>query len=211
MPRTTRKSITQYRSPKAARGARLSSVPKVAGAGLFLAAALVGVSAATAPTQLQQAVIFKSNLPSGSKISITDLEQISLPMAAELVKYDLETVDLVGKELTQNVNAGELAALTSIATSLSNLQELTLSFDQKLLPAGVSKGDVFDLWIVPQDLAGNSLGSAQLVKAELPVAQLTEGGSTLSSDLPITFFIAPTEVAKVLDAISAGKPYLVRR
>jgi hypothetical protein len=211
MPRSARKPTSKYRSPKAPRGLRLATVPRVLGFGFFLAAALVGVAAATAPTQLQQAVIFKSNLPSGSKISISDLEQISLPIAEKLAKYELETTDLIGKQLNQNVAAGELAALTDVSASASNLQELTLSFDQKFLPPRLSQGDVFDLWIVPQDLTGNSLGSAQLIKAALPVSGLIEGSSTLSAEIALTFFIAPTEVAKVLDAVSNGKPYLVRR
>jgi hypothetical protein len=211
MRRSVARSSVKYRSPKASRAARLTSVPKVIGFGLFLAAAIVGVVAATAPTQLQQAVVFKSNLPSGSKISAADLEQISLPLIDELARYELSVTELVGSELNQNVSVGQLAALTDISLSKSSLQELTLSFDQKLLPAKVGKGDVFDLWIVPQDLAGSTLGSAKLIKAELPVAGLAEGSSALAAEIPITFFIAPAEVAKVLDAISTGKPYLVRR
>jgi hypothetical protein len=212
MLKRNRKTVrSKMPSPKATRISTFARVPKVLGAGLFLTAALIGIAAVSSPVETLQAVAFRSALPAGTKLTNADLQTIELPKSAELSNYQITTADLVGKELLHAVSAQMLATRTDVSSFTSALQELTLSFDQKSLPAKISIGDVFDLWVIPQNLAGNITGTAQLVIAELPVAALAELSANISVEIPITFFILPEQIAPVLDAISAGKPYLVRR
>lgn len=208
-----RRSIVKSKMPSAPR-AKISTfarVPKVLGAGLFITAVLIGMAAISSPVEMQQAVAYKSALPAGTKLTLADLEVISLPKVAELTNYQVTTADLIGKELLHAVSAKSLAASANVSSFTSRLQELTISFDQKSLPAQIASGDVFDLWVIPQDLVGNTTGAAQLVIADLPVAALAELSSGISVEIPITFFIMPERIAAVLDAMAAAKPYLVRK
>lgn len=198
-------------SPMTIPAKRFNRVPKVLGLGLFVTALIVGIGAVSAPPTAREYLVFTKSLPVGSKLSESDIESVFLSVDNELISYQLNKSEIIGAELAQTVQQGELVAQSDIKVLKSILQELTLSFAPDSLPPAISKGDQLDLWVVPQDGAGNVLDPARLVAANLIVAAATSDNSSISTEVPITFYVLPTQVAGLLDAVSTGQIYLVRR
>lgn len=207
----SREKSTKVSSPMAIPAKKFNRVPKVLGLGLFITAFIVGIGAVSAPPAAREYLVFTKSLPAGSKLSESDIESIFLSVDSELISYQINKADLVDTELAQSVQRGELVAQSDINEHKSILQELTLSFEPNSLPPAIAKGDQLDLWVVPQDGAGNVLDPARLVAANLIVAAATSDNSSISTELPITFYVLPNQVAELLDAVSAGQIYLVRR
>lgn len=204
------RSSTQL-SPMAAPASRWSRVPKVLGAGLFATAIIVGLGAISAPAELTEYLVYSRSLPAGTKLNATDLTAISVTAESRLVGYQLDIDEVVGSELVHPVAQGELVAKSDLKITSSALQELTLSFALNSLPPDVTKGDQLDLWVVPQDGAGNVLGPAQLIGQNLVVAATNAETANISNELAITFFVLSNQVADLLDAVAAGEIHLVRR
>lgn len=205
------KTTAKWQSPKPKRVKDWSRIPKILGMGMFLTAALVGFTSATNPPLQQQYWVYAVSLVSGTKIAPDDIRLIELVQSENLERYQITEESIIGKQLTRTVTAGELVDPTAWLNEGSELQELTLSFDPTLLPPSVSRGELLDLWIVPQDSAGNTLGSASLTAANLVVADVIDLDSNFSAVQPVTFYVSGKQIATILDAISTGQPYLVRR
>lgn len=208
------RSKKQLRNRAKAKGVQprdWSRIPKVTGAGLFLTAVLVGVSAMVSPATTEEYWVFTKSLPVGMKLNQADLKPISLVKSSELDPYEVNASELIGKELVRDVTAGELVSPRVVESLNSTLQELTISFPANSLPPKLAVGDQLDLWLVPQDSAGNALGSAYLVTSSLLVSALSTAESGFGADLSITFFTQPAQVSLILDAVSTGSAYVVRR
>lgn len=204
-------SPAKITSPMATPGKKFSRVPKVLGLGLFVTAIILGVGAVSAPPMAREYLVFTKSLPAGSKLSEADFASVYLPIDQELAGYQVAKATLIGAELSQSVRQGELVAQSDINVIRSILQELTLSFEPNLLPPNLAKGDQLDLWVVPQDAAGNVLDRARLVAANLVVAAAATDSAAISTVLSITFYVLPTQISELLDAVTIGQVYLVRR
>lgn len=204
-------SVSKHLSPTLSRSRTWSRVPKVFGVGLFISAFLIGLGAVNNPIESQEFFVFTNSLPVGSKITATDFRKVTLPSHPQLQQFESFEEELIGAELARPVNAGEFAASGSLKSTVSTLQELTIGFDPISLPPQIQEGDVLDLWVVPTDNAGNILGPAQLIAANLAVAAAGQDSNSISTQLPITFFTYPNQVAEILNAVVTSKSFVVRK
>lgn len=188
-----------------------SRIPKVIGMGLFLTSVLVGVSAMVSPATTEQYWVFTKSLPAGMKLTSSDVKPISLVQSTDLKPYQVALDELIGQDLVRDVFEGELVSTQVTKIQLSTLQELTLSFPASSLPPKLEVGDQLDLWIVPKDAAGNALAGANLVTSSLLVSAVSAAENGFGADQSITFFTQPLQVPLILDAISLGSAYVVRR
>jgi hypothetical protein len=203
--------LAKFSSPMAIPAKKFNRVPKVLGLGLFVTAFIVGIGAVLAPPAAREYLVFTKSLPAGSRLSESDIASVLIPVDNELMNYELNKTQLINAELAHSVQQGELVSRSDIKVMESFLRELTLSFEPNSMPPAIAKGDQLDLWVVPQDGAGNAIDPAKLVAANLIVAAAAADESGISTELPITFYVSPTQVAELLDAVAAGEIYLVRR
>lgn len=207
----SKEKLTSFNSPMATPGRRMHRITKVLGIALLLTSFLVGLGAVTAPAEKTEFYIYTKSLPAGSKLTELDIKSISLTDSSDLVQYQVSEANLTGAELSRDVQSGELVAVTDLNSKFSTTQELTLSFDPNLLPISINKGDQLDLWIVPLDGAGNVLGPATLAASNLIVASSVSDAGSFNAELPITFYVNPSQIPDILDSISIGRSFVVRR
>jgi len=126
--------------------------------------------------------------------------------------YVAASGDVDGVVLTRPVGRGELLPLAAVTDDAApDLRRVVIEVDRYGV-TGLDKGRVVDVYVVPDEAAGEDLPPPELVLGSVTVAEDVrgEGGFGAGGDkAAVTLLVASADVPAVIDAVAHGSVYLV--
>jgi hypothetical protein len=148
----------------------------------------------------------------GHVIALTDLttDHFNLGQSAEY--YLRETDQAVGLVATRQMQIGEVVSITDVSSSAESMatSAVPLNLRSGDLAAGISVGDVVDLYWVLDSRNGEEVIDPILILGGVILIGLDDSKNSLGGDVSITVAIEETQVLRMLSATTQGRLVVVR-
>jgi len=148
----------------------------------------------------------------GHVIALTDLttDHFNLGQSAEY--YLRETDQAVGLVATRQMQIGEVVSITDVSSSAESMatSAVPLNLRSGDLAAGISVGDVVDLYWVLDSRNGEEVIDPILILGGVTLIGLDSSKNSLGGDVSITVAIEETQVLRMLSATTQGRLVVVR-
>jgi hypothetical protein len=181
---------------------------------LVAAAAMVGGRLLAAADDVVEVWAAARDLPADASISAGDLVATSVHFddADSLVAYVPIDSELVGGQLVQPVEAGQLIPSSAIGNGAPPIAELPVGVAAADLPPDLSAGDHVDVWVVPDD--GQAAGPMRVAPVLRDVRIISVTAPEIAAaggERQVLIAVDTTsQVESALSALSSARPVLVR-
>jgi hypothetical protein len=208
--------VTDLPTPRAARlpRARWLDPRLLLGLLLVLLSVVLGAKIVSGADERVQVWSVTRDLGADTLLSGDDLEVTAVRLDGSARHYVAATEDLEGMALARPVSEGELLPVSAVASPEAQVQRRIVIEVDRVGVAGLSKGQVVDLYAVRETPAGDSASAPELVLAEVTVAEdVRSGGSGFGgggSTAGVALMVDKDDVAKVIGAADGGSVYVVQ-
>ena len=116
-----------------------------------------------------------TELAPGNIISADDLQQVSVLLPESAKSYISATAQVVGAVVTHRIGVGELLPVSAISLEPNTLDQRAVPLTLELtdIPIGLSRGEVIDLYAVP-NLTQKSITEPALIIEQITVAAVSD-------------------------------------
>ncbi|CAB4982330.1 unannotated protein [freshwater metagenome] len=116
-----------------------------------------------------------TELAPGNIISADDLQQVSVLLPESAKSYISATAQVVGAVVTHRIGVGELLPVSAISLEPNSLDQRAVPLTLELtdIPIGLSRGEVIDLYAVP-NLTQKSITEPALIIEQITVAAVSD-------------------------------------
>jgi hypothetical protein len=201
-------------SPRATRlpRARWLDTRLLLGVLLVLLAVVLGAKVLADADERVQVWSVTRDLGSDTVLTPSDVSVTAVRLDEAARSYVAASEDVDGVVLTRPVGRGELLPLSAVTHDAApDLRRVVIEVDRYGV-TGLDKGRVVDVYVVPEESAGEDEVPPELVLASVTVAEDVrgEGGFGASGDkAAVTLLVESGDVASVIDAVAHGSVYLV--
>lgn len=209
--------MTDLPTPRAARlpRARWLDPRLLLGLLLVLLSVALGAKIVSAADERVQVWSVTRDLGADTVLSGDDLTRTAVRLDGTARRYVAATEDLDGMVLSRAVGEGELLPLSAVRVpaAAESQRRIVIEVD-RVGVAGLSKGQVVDLYAVRETSAGEPASAPELVLAEVTVAEdVRSGGSGFGaggSTAGVALMVDKDDVASVIAAADGGSVYVVQ-
>lgn len=116
-----------------------------------------------------------TELAPGNIISADDLQQVSVLLPESAKSYISATAQVVGAVVTHRIGVGELLPVSAISLEPNSLDQRAVPLTLELtdIPIGLTRGEVIDLYAVP-NLTQKSITEPALIIEQITVAAVSD-------------------------------------
>ena len=116
-----------------------------------------------------------TELAPGNIISADDLQQVSVLLPESAKSYISATAQVVGAVVTHRIGVGELLPVSAISLEPNSLDQRAVPLTLELtdIPIGLTRGEVIDLYAVP-NLTQKSITEPALIIEQITVAAVLD-------------------------------------
>ena len=116
-----------------------------------------------------------TELAPGNIISADDLQQVSVLLPESAKSYISSTAQVVGAVVTHRIGVGELLPVSAISLEPNTLDQRAVPLTLELtdIPIGLTRGEVIDLYAVP-NLTQKSITEPALIIEQITVAAVSD-------------------------------------
>ncbi|MSY64477.1 MAG: flagellar basal body P-ring biosynthesis protein [Actinobacteria bacterium] len=116
-----------------------------------------------------------TELAPGNIISADDLQQVSVLLPESAKSYISATAQVVGAVVTHRIGVGELLPVSAISLEPNTLDQRAVPLTLELtdIPIGLTRGEVIDLYAVP-NLTQKSITEPALIIEQITVAAVSD-------------------------------------
>lgn len=153
------------------------------------------------------------DLPAGTVLTKSDVTVVQANLASAVQRYRSQSQPVIGMRVARDVTAGEFIATSAItAVKASATRLVTVSVEQFHAPAGLSRGDLVDVYVNPTNDSGMS-GTASLIAGRVAVHSVDDDGGTFGTSagsVGVVLELSRENVARVVSGARTGTVDLVR-
>lgn len=208
--------MTDLPTPRAARlpRARWLDPRLLLGVLLVLFSVALGAKVVSEADERVQVWSVTRDLGADTLLSGDDIEVTAVRLDGSARHYVAATEDPEGLVLARAVGEGELLPVSAVASPEASVQRRIVIEVDRVGVAGLSKGQVVDLYAVRETGAGEPASAPELVLAEVTVAEDVRSGASGfgggGSTAGVALMVDKADVAKVIGAADGGSVYVVQ-
>ncbi len=181
---------------------------------LVLLSVVVGAKVLADADQRVQVWSVTRDLGADTPLDGDDLEARSVNLAGSATRYLSAAQSLDGMVLTRPVGRGELLPVSAVATGGGGgMRRIVIEVD-RFGVAGIQKGRVVDVYVVPETPSGQTPDPPELVLAGVTVGEdVRSGGSAFGgsgSKAGVTLLVDESDVPELIDAVAHGDVYVAQ-
>ena len=137
---------------------------------------------------------------------VIDVESVVVPPSVADAGYATpEDLQTPGQTLRWPVPKGQLVPRAALDVAQRDDRRLvTVPVDPIRAPAGLSAGDIVDVWATAGSAADSAAAVPSLVLSNVPVVDVSADGSAVSGDLGVVLDVSASEVAALVTASRSG-------
>jgi hypothetical protein len=181
---------------------------------LVLLSVVVGAKVVADADQRVQVWSVTRDLGAGTPLDGDDLEARSVNLSGATGRYLSAAQDLAGLVLTRPVGRGELLPVSAVSRGDAGDQRRIVIEVDRVGVAGIQKGRVVDVYVVPETPSGQQPAPPELVLAGVTVGEdVKSGGSAFGgsgSKAGVTLLVDDSDVPDLLDAVAHGDVYVAQ-
>ena len=206
--------MTDLPSPRASRlpRARWLDTRLLLGVLLVLLGVVLGAKVLADADERVEVWSVTRDLGSDTVLTSSDVTVTAVRLDRSARSYVAASEDVDGVVLTRPVGRGELLPLSAVTDDAApDLRRVVIEVDRYGV-SGLDKGRVVDVYVVPDEAAGEEPAPPELVLGSVTVAEDVrgEGGFGASGDrAAVTLLVESGDVPSVIDAVAHGSVYLV--
>ena len=147
-------------------------------------------------------------IPSGAKITATDVQQIKADLAVDSSHF-LRSSDLViGKYATRSLHPGDLIAVMDLSPESSNptANFLPIGVAVNDLSGDLSVGDLVDIYIIPKD----QTTLPAVVAHRVAISSIDQKSRSLGGNVAVTLSTTASIATVIVTAEAQGRLVLAR-
>ncbi len=181
---------------------------------LVLVSVVVGAKVVADADQRVQVWSVTRDLGVDTPLSGGDLRATSVNLSGATGRYLSAAQDLDGMVLTRPVGRGELLPVAAVAQGDGGRQRRIVIEVDRVGVAGLRKGRVVDVYVVPESPSGAPPAPPDLVLAGVTVGEdVASGGGAFGgsgSKAGVTLLVDGADVPDLIDAVAHGDVYVAQ-
>jgi hypothetical protein len=181
---------------------------------LVLLSVVVGAKIVADADQRVQVWSVTRDLGVDTPLTGDDLRATSVNLSGSTSRYLAASQDLEGLVLTRPVARGELLPVSAVAHGDSGQKRRIVIEVDRFGVAGLQKGRVVDVYVVPESQSGESPPPPELVLSGVTVGEdVKSGGSAFGgsgSKAGVTLLVDRDQVTDLIDAVAHGDVYVAQ-
>jgi hypothetical protein len=154
------------------------------------------------------------DLGADTPLTSDDLRATSVNLSGSARQYLSASQDLDGFVLTRPVNRGELLPVSAVAHGDGQDRRRIVIEVDRVGVAGLQKGRVVDVYVVPETPSGDDPAPPELVLSGVTVGEdVKSGGSAFGgsgSTAGVTLLVDAADVPDLIDAVAHGDVYVAQ-
>jgi hypothetical protein len=206
--------VTDLPSPRASRlpRARWLDTRLLLGLLLVLVAVVLGAKVLADADERVEVWSVTRDLGSDTVLTSSDVTVAAVRLDEVARSYVAASEDVDGIVLTRPVGRGELLPLSAVTEDdAPDLRRVVIEVDRYGV-TGLGKGRVVDVYVVPDEVAGEDVPPPELVLGSVTVAEDVRGDGAFGASgdkAAVTLLVRSADVESVIDAVAHGSVYLV--
>jgi hypothetical protein len=181
---------------------------------LVLLSVVVGAKVVADADQRVRVWSVTRDLGVDTPLSDDDLQATSVNLSGSTSRYLAASQDLEGLVLTRPVARGELLPVSAVAHGDSGQKRRIVIEVDRFGVAGLQKGRVVDVYVVPEAQSGESPPPPELVLSSVTVGEdVKSGGNAFGgsgSKAGVTLLVDESQVPDLIDAVAHGDVYVAQ-
>ena len=181
---------------------------------LVLLSVVVGAKVVADADRRVQVWSVTRDLGVDTPLSGDDLRAVSVNLSGSTGRYLSAGQDLEGYVLTRPLNRGELLPVSAVARDTDGDKRRIVIEVDRFGVAGLQKGRVVDVYVVPETPSGQEPSPPELVLAGVTVGEdVKSGGSAFGgsgSKAGVTLLVDDGDVPDLIDAVAHGDVYVAQ-
>ncbi len=181
---------------------------------LVLLSVVIGAKVVADADQRVQVWSVTHDLGADTPLSGDDLQAASVNLDDATGRYLAASEDLDGLVLTRPVGRGELLPVTAVGRADPTARRRIVIEVDRFGVAGLDKGQVVDVYAVPETPSGEPPARPELVLDGVTVGEdVKSGGSAFGgsgSKAGVSLLVDSADVPDLIDAVAHGDVYLVQ-
>lgn len=208
--------VSELPTPGAARlpRARWLDTRLLLGLLLVLLSVVLGAKVVASADERVQVWSVTRDLGADTRLTGDDVEVAAVRLDDVAGRYVSAEQAVDGLVLTRPVGRGELLPVTAVGQAGARDQRRVVIEVERFAVAGLTKGQVVDLYVVRGSESGAPPAPAELVLPAVTVAEDVRGGGGsfggAGSRAAVTLLVDQGDVPDVLDAVAGGALYVVQ-
>ena len=147
-------------------------------------------------------------IPSGAKITATDVRQIKADLAVDSIHFLRSTDLVIGKYATRSLHPGDLIAVIDLSPETSNptANFLPIGVAVNDLSGDLSVGDLVDIYIIPKD----QTTLPAVVAHRVAISSIDQKSRSLGGNVAVTLSTTASIATVIVTAEAQGRLVLAR-
>jgi len=147
-------------------------------------------------------------IPSGAKITATDVRQIKADLAVDSIHFLRSTDLVIGKYATRSLHPGDLIAVIDLSpeTSSPTANFLPIGVAVNDLSGDLSVGDLVDIYIIPKD----PTTLPAVVAHRVAISSIDQKSRSLGGNVAVTLSTTASIATVIVTAEAQGRLVLAR-
>ena len=147
-------------------------------------------------------------IPSGAKITATDVRQIKADLAVDSIHFLRSTDLVIGKYATRSLHPGDLIAVIDLSpeTSSPTANFLPIGVAVNDLSGDLSVGDLVDIYIIPKD----QTTLPAVVAHRVAISSIDQKSRSLGGSVAVTLSTTASIATVIVTAEAQGRLVLAR-
>ena len=147
-------------------------------------------------------------IPSGAKITATDVRQIKADLAVDSIHFLRSTDLVIGKYATRSLHPGDLIAVMDLSPESSNptANFLPIGVAVNDLSGDLSVGDLVDIYIIPKD----QTTLPAVVAHRVAISSIDQKSRSLGGNVAVTLSTTASIATVIVTAEAQGRLVLAR-
>lgn len=147
-------------------------------------------------------------IPSGAKITATDVRQIKADLAVDSIHFLRSTDLVIGKYATRSLHPGDLIAVIDLSPETSNptANFLPIGVAVNDLSGDLSVGDLVDIYIIPKD----PTTLPAVVAHRVAISSIDQKSRSLGGNVAVTLSTTASIATVIVTAEAQGRLVLAR-
>ena len=147
-------------------------------------------------------------IPSGAKITATDVRQIKADLAVDSIHFLRSTDLVIGKYATRSLHPGDLIAVIDLSPETSNptANFLPIGVAVNDLSGDLSVGDLVDIYIIPKD----QTTLPAVVAHRVAISSIDQKSRSLGGSVAVTLSTTASIATVIVTAEAQGRLVLAR-
>jgi len=147
-------------------------------------------------------------IPSGAKITATDVRQIKADLAVDSIHFLRSTDLVIGKYATRSLHPGDLIAVIDLSSETSNptANFLPIGVAVNDLSGDLSVGDLVDIYIIPKD----QTTLPAVVAHRVAISSIDQKSRSLGGSVAVTLSTTASIATVIVTAEAQGRLVLAR-